>query len=159
MLSSQFTDELHLVAHPVGVAEGEFILIVEQDKHLGLVLAEIIQEYSPYQLILASDLEQAFDIVRRSKPYLFLLDSYLGWYYHSYNVNGIHLYDALHALKGREDVPAIVMIDDLSECAALRDRGVTWFNTRTSNLIDTLPKTIEEVLIQAYGPRREARAA
>ena len=82
------------------------ILVVEDDADLGDLIMQVLdlhseQEKAPYHAILAIDSMQALETVKSIKPDLFLLDYYLP------RMNGLELYDRLHASSGLEQVPAI----------------------------------------------------
>jgi CheY-like chemotaxis protein len=84
------------------------ILVVEDDDDLAELIMEVIQQEgprdkTPYKPVLATDSMQALEISRTIKPNLFLLDYYLP------RMNGLELYDRLHAMEGLEEIPAIFM--------------------------------------------------
>ncbi len=84
------------------------ILVVEDDDDLAELIMEIIQQEgprdkTPYKPVLATDSMRALEISRTIKPDLFLLDYYLP------RMNGLELYDRLHAMEGLEETPAIFM--------------------------------------------------
>lgn len=92
-----------------GQGEASTILIVEDDVNIGKFLIEAIQQETPYKFVLASDGLEALQIAEKLKPRLFILN------YHLPHMNGIELYDRLHALEELEDVPAIMMSAVLPE--------------------------------------------
>ena len=84
------------------------ILVVEDDDDLAELIMEVIQQEGPrdkfpYKPVRATDSMQALEISRTIKPNLFLLDYYLP------RMNGLELYDRLHAMEGLEGTPAIFM--------------------------------------------------
>lgn len=79
------------------------ILIVEDDAAIGDLFVEVISQETPHRAILVADGTRALNIIEYIKPDLFLLD------YHLPGMNGIELYDRLHATEGLEDIPAILM--------------------------------------------------
>jgi len=79
------------------------ILVVEDDRDIGEVLVEAITHESPYQAMLATDGLDALRMVAGIKPGLFVLD------YHLPGMNGIELYDRLHAIETLADVPALMI--------------------------------------------------
>jgi len=85
------------------------ILIVEDDVSIGKFLIEAIQQETPYQFVLTSDGLEALQIAEKIKPRLLILN------YHLPHMNGIELYDRLHALEELEDVPTIMMSAVLPE--------------------------------------------
>jgi CheY-like chemotaxis protein len=79
------------------------ILIVEDEATLGDLLVEAISEETPHRAVLAADGSRAFNVIEHITPNLFLLD------YHLPHMNGIEVYDRLHATNGLEHIPAILM--------------------------------------------------
>ena len=78
------------------------ILIVEDDASIGDVLVLTITQETIHHPVLVTDGFQALEIVKEVKPDLLLLD------YHLPKMNGLELFDQLHAMKGLEMVPAIL---------------------------------------------------
>ncbi len=79
------------------------ILVVEDDSSIGIFFVEAIKQETPHQALLAADSFQALKIVQDLKPDLLLLD------YSLPRMNGLELYDKLHAIKELEDVPALLI--------------------------------------------------
>lgn len=79
------------------------ILIVEDDAHIGEFLERAISEETPYKPLVVSDGFEALKVTREVKPNLFVLD------YHLPGMDGIELYDQLHAVKASRDTPAIIV--------------------------------------------------
>jgi len=79
------------------------ILVVEDDKSIGIFFVEAIKQETPHQALLASDSFQALKIVQDLKPDLILLD------YSLPRMNGLELYDKLHSMKELEHVPALLI--------------------------------------------------
>lgn len=79
------------------------VLVVEDDTGIGSFLVQAIQQETPYQAMLVTDGFQALKTVANIKPGLFILD------YQLPRMNGIELYDQLHAIPGLEQIPAIVI--------------------------------------------------
>lgn len=79
------------------------ILVVEDDADVGEFFVLALQQETPYQALLATDGFQALKLVKSVKPNLFVLDYLLP------HMNGIELYDLLHATEGLEEVPALFM--------------------------------------------------
>ncbi len=84
------------------------ILIVEDDEDLGTLILEALQQESfytgmNYRTLLAIDGREALEIVEETCPDLFLLDYYLP------RMNGLDLYDRLHAMETLSQVPTIFM--------------------------------------------------
>jgi DNA-binding response OmpR family regulator len=85
------------------------ILVVEADANIGSLLLEALSQKTSYQMILLTHSLQALEVARGIKPDLFILN------YHLPQVNGIELYDRLHAIKGLKHVPTIMVGADLPE--------------------------------------------
>ncbi len=79
------------------------ILLVEDDASIGEVLLQVLKNETSYQAILATNSVEALQLIHQIKPCLFLLD------YHLPGMNGLDLYDHLHAMQGFEIVPALFM--------------------------------------------------
>lgn len=79
------------------------VLVVEDDTGIGSFLVQAIQQETNYQAMLVTDGFQALKTVANIKPGLFILD------YQLPRMNGIELYDQLHAIPGLERIPAIII--------------------------------------------------
>lgn len=79
------------------------ILIVEDDPSIGEMFIQFLSDESIYTALLAADGAGALEVVKGTRPDLFLLD------YHLPNMTGLELYDRLHAIKELELVPAILI--------------------------------------------------
>src|SRR6266487_2564162 len=79
------------------------VLVVEDDIGIGNFLVQAILQETSHQAMLVTDGFQALKAVASIKPSLFILD------YQLPRMNGIELYDQLHAMKGLEQIPAIVV--------------------------------------------------
>ena len=79
------------------------ILVVEDDVGIGTFLAQAISQETHHQALLVTDGFQALKTVMDIKPSLFILD------YQLPRMNGIELYDKLHAIEGLDTVPAILI--------------------------------------------------
>jgi CheY-like chemotaxis protein len=98
--------------------DGKTILVVEDDKDVGTFLVLMLLTESPYQALLVTDGFQALQLVHNLKPSLFLVD------YQLPGMDGIALYDRLHAITDLADIPAIVISANLPT-RALRERHLT----------------------------------
>jgi DNA-binding response OmpR family regulator len=85
------------------------ILFVVDDPYIGELLLIATSQETPYQALLAQTSERAIEIVRHVKPALFVLDYFPG------KMNGIDLYDRLHAQQSLEAIPAIFLSANLRE--------------------------------------------
>jgi DNA-binding response OmpR family regulator len=79
------------------------ILIVEDDAHIGEFLERALAEETPYKPLVVSDGFAALKVTREVKPNLFVLD------YHLPGMDGIEVYDQLHAVKAFRDTRAVIM--------------------------------------------------
>lgn len=80
----------------------KLILIVEDDALVGDMFVRIISKETAHQALLVPDGPRALEIVKEYRPDLMILD------YHLPRMNGLELYDRLHAIKELEDVPTIL---------------------------------------------------
>jgi len=90
-------------AHNEDHAEVKTIVIVEDDESIGEFLLQAIQKETPYQAVLASHGFEALTMVHTLKPNLLILD------YDLPDMNGITLYDTIHAIKALETLPALII--------------------------------------------------
>lgn len=79
------------------------ILVVEDDADIGSVLLEIFALETSYRAVLATDGLLALDIVKDLTPDLFILNYWLP------HMNGLELYDRLHALPELRHVPTLLL--------------------------------------------------
>ena len=81
----------------------KIVLVVEDDRAIGKFLVEFLEEELNSQIFLALKGEQVLKMIGNIKPDVFVLD------YQLPDMNGLQLYDLLHALDGLEDIPALVV--------------------------------------------------
>jgi CheY-like chemotaxis protein len=120
------------------------ILIVEDDEDLGALILEALQQESfytgiHYRTLLAIDGIEALGIIEETFPDLFLLDYYLP------RINGLDLYDRMHAIETLSQVPTIFMsanppLNELRKRNLLSIRKP--FNLR--ELLDTIEQVLAE---------------
>ena len=113
------------------------ILVVEDDHDIGEVLVEAITQESPYRAMLAADGSEALRLVEGIKPHLFVLD------YHLPGINGIELYDKLHAIEGLVTVPALMMSARLPQ-REIEKRKIIGMNKPID--LDELLQTLDRLL-------------
>lgn len=113
------------------------ILLVEDDENIGEVLEQAITQETPYIVVLAKNGHDALKSVEEIKPQLFILD------YQLPRMNGIELYDRLHAMEGLQDVPAL-MISAQLPLQELKKRKIAGMNKPID--LDDFLQTIEKFL-------------
>lgn len=79
------------------------ILIVEDDPSIGEMFMQTLVDESIYKPILVISGAEALETVKETTPDLLLLD------YHLPNMNGLELYDHLHAMPRLAAIPAILI--------------------------------------------------
>jgi CheY-like chemotaxis protein len=133
----------HVYFSPIDAAAEEqssavkSILIVEDDVDIGNLLIQAIELETSYQAILATNAFEALKIVDSIHPDLFVLD------YHLPRMNGLELYDSLHALETLKDTAALFMSADIPE-RELAMRNVSFL--RKPFNIDDFVETIKGFL-------------
>lgn len=115
----------------------KMILLVEDDRDIGEVLVEAITHESPYQAMLATDGFEALRMAQSIKPGLFILD------YQLPGMNGIELYDKLHAIKALVDVPTLMMSARLPR-QELEKRKIAGMNKPID--LDEFLQTLDQLL-------------
>ena len=80
------------------------ILVVEDDEDTREVIRLLMSTIPSYHYSLVPDAAQAIQFAQRIKPDLFIVDYRL-----PAGMNGLELYDRLHATPGLEAIPAILM--------------------------------------------------
>jgi len=113
------------------------IIVVEDDEDIGSFLVQAISQETNYQAMLLTDGFQCLKAVTNIKPNLFILD------YHLPSMNGIELYDQLHAKKELEQVPAIMISAQLPD-RDIEKRDVLGMNKPLE--LDELLHTIEDMV-------------
>src|SRR5713101_5422755 len=98
--------------------DGKTILVVEDNEDVGTFLVLMLLTESPYQALLVTDGFQALKMVHELKPSLFLVD------YQLPGMDGIALYDHLHAITDLADIPAIIISANLPT-RSLQERHLT----------------------------------
>ncbi len=79
------------------------ILLIEDSPIFGKILARAIAQFTPYHVIHLGDGSHILQTLSENKPHLLVLD------YDLPGMNGIEIYDLVHATKGWEDLPAIMV--------------------------------------------------
>ena len=116
---------------------GKTILIVEDDDSFGEFLCQAISQETPHQPVRVSNGFQALQVIREIIPDLVILDYYMP------GMNGIELYDQLHAAKGLEHLPAIMTSPGVLEHDIL-DRHIVGMSkpVELSKLLDIIAELI-----------------
>ena len=114
------------------------VLIVEDDGDIGSFILRAILDETSHQAILVTDGQKAIETVKSVKPNLLILD------YHLPRMNGLELYDHLHAHNELENVPAILMSARLPKYEA-RKRKIVCLEKPFE--LDTLLKTIDDLIV------------
>ncbi len=113
------------------------VLVVEDDAGIGMFLVQAISQETSHQAMLVTDGFQALKTVSQIKPNLFILD------YHLPRMNGIELYDRLHAITELENVPAIIISARLPK-QEIEKRKIIGMNKPLE--LDDLLHTVENLL-------------
>ncbi len=87
-------------------AKVKTILVVEDDRSIASFIVEAIKQETSYQAFFAFDGYQALKIIHNLKPDFLLLD------YSLPSMNGLELYDHIHAMKELEHIPALLISAD-----------------------------------------------
>jgi len=117
------------------------IFIIEDDPTTGSMLSEIILQETSYLPVLLADGLQVLKITQHIKPSLFLIDYYLP------KMNGLELYDQIHAKEELQDVPVIIIGASLEgHQHAIEGRGLVAINKPFE--LDELLATIQGILVQ-----------
>jgi DNA-binding response OmpR family regulator len=115
------------------------ILIVEDDTAIGNFLMEAIAQETRYHSLLVPDGFQCLKTLKGIKPDLLLLDYYLP------QMNGIELYDQLHAMHEYAGLPVILLTTNLDKRRQeIEERNIAGLNKPLE--LDDLLHAIEEVL-------------
>ncbi len=90
-------------------ATSKFILVVEDDLDIGRLLVQVLTLETSYRATLFSDGFTALKAIANLKPNLCILD------YQIPRMNGLELYDRIHAMEELKDVPVIMMSAQLPQ--------------------------------------------
>lgn len=116
------------------------ILVVEDEETISDFIVRLLEDETPYNAISVSNAAQALELVDVIKPDLFLLD------YQLPGINGLELFDRLHAIQGLEAVPALMFSANVLPQKAFQQRGITFLMKPFD--LDDLLQTVERLLIQ-----------
>ncbi|HLZ59827.1 MAG TPA: response regulator [Ktedonosporobacter sp.] len=112
--------------------------MVEDDADIGFFLEQSIVQETFHQPLLVTSGFQALQAIHGIIPDLLLLD------YQLPGMNGLELYDSLHAMKGLEEVPAIMMSARLPR-QELALRNIVGMSKPLD--LDELLETIEQLVV------------
>jgi CheY-like chemotaxis protein len=117
--------------------KGKTILIVEDDDAFGEFLCQAISQETPHQPLRVPDGFQALEVIKEVTPGLVILDYYLP------SMNGVELYDQLHATRGLEHLPAIMTSPGVLE-HDIQDRHIVGMSkpVELSKLLDIIVELI-----------------
>ena len=125
------------------------ILLVEDDEGNGLLIAQLILQETSYHVVVARDWHEAWRIIFAIKPDLFIIDYRLPF------MNGIELYDVLHAQKELQHIPAIMISAALRyEIAQQLEERNLFFLNKPFELQEFI-EAIEQVLAASSSLRPE----
>ncbi len=79
------------------------ILVVEDDPSIGDMFVQTLEGENIYNPVLVESGAEALEIVKEIRPDMLLLD------YHLPNMNGLQLYDLLHAMPHLANIPTILI--------------------------------------------------
>lgn len=117
---------------------GKTILVIEDDERIGTLLVEVLAQETPYKAMWVNDGIRALQIVQKVKPGLLITD------YRLPSINGIELYDKLHATKDMAETPAIMISASLPEQDLKKRRLVGLHKPFELNeLLDTVESLIQ----------------
>jgi CheY-like chemotaxis protein len=93
------------------------ILVVEDDAEIGALFLHLLVDETPYETLLVTDPIEALEVIKVTTPILFILN------YRLPHMNGIDLYDRLHAHPDLAHVPAMMVSANLPK-DELAQRGI-----------------------------------
>jgi len=96
------------------------VLIVEDEETISDFIVRFLEEETSYKAFSVLNASQALELVNVIKPDLFILD------YQLPGINGLELFDRLHAMNGLEEVPALMFSANKLPLKALRERHITF---------------------------------
>ncbi|GHO89027.1 response regulator [Dictyobacter formicarum] len=123
---------------PTAIHQPKKILIVEDDPNNGEFLSLVISQETTYTPILATNADEALQVVQTITPALFILDYFL-----PPGINGFELYKQLHQRAGLQNVPTI-FLSASTEKEDLKQNNILFLEKPFE--LDELLKTIEKVV-------------
>jgi CheY-like chemotaxis protein len=116
------------------------ILIVEDEETISDFVVRFLEEETPYRALSVMNAVQALELVGVIKPDLFILD------YQMPGINGLELFDRLHAMKGLEAVPTLMFSANKLPLKPLQERHIT-FLMKPFDLAELL-QMVEKLLVR-----------
>lgn len=115
------------------------ILVIEDDANIGAFLVAAITQETPWMAFLVTQSDHALQVLEDVKPDLILLD------YMIPHMNGLDLYDYLHAHKPLMDIP-VVMISANPPRDEIKRRHIIALQKpfELDTLLDTINKHLME---------------
>jgi CheY-like chemotaxis protein len=93
-------------------------LAVEDEEDIEEFLVAVIEQETPYHALHVPDAAHAFEVVRSLKPDLIIVD------YHLPGIDGLELADRLHAMRGFDAIPTLMISSDPPPARALQERHI-----------------------------------
>jgi CheY-like chemotaxis protein len=115
----------------------KLIFLVEDDPMMQEFLMQAISEETPYKVMVVPNGIKALQAVKEITPHLFLFDYFLP------EMNGLELYDRLHAFEKLTETPTIMYSTNLP-VKELQQRHITGLEKPFE--LDELLNTIERLL-------------
>ena len=116
------------------------ILLVEDDEEISAIIVRLLEQETRYKIIAVTDAIQALEIVNSIKPNVFILD------YRLPGIDGLELFDRLHATKGLESVPTLMYSANSPSRKALQERHITFLAKPFE--LDILLQAVEKLIAQ-----------
>lgn len=115
------------------------ILVVEDEETISDFIVRLLEQETPYKALSVPNAIQALELVDVIKPDLFMLD------YQLPGINGLELFDRLHAMKELEAVPALMFSANALSPKALQERHIPFLMKPFD--LDDLLQIVEKLLM------------
>jgi CheY-like chemotaxis protein len=116
------------------------ILLVEDDEEISEIIVRLLEQETRYKTIAVTNAIQALEVVNSIKPNVFILD------YRLPGIDGLELFDRLHAIKGFEAVPTLMYSANSPSRKALQERHITFLAKPFE--LDNLLQAVEKLIAQ-----------
>ena len=97
--------------------QSKTIVYIEDQPIFSKIMLRMLSQYTSYTVIHAPDGTHILDMINEHKPDLLILD------YELPGLNGIEIYDLVHATRGLEHIPALMVSAELPRREIMR-RGI-----------------------------------